>query len=82
MGLFRKRKKPKYVEEILEFDENAPQLQPGKEEKKGIVMEYGQQIMDAARNLEEAKREYKMLTSYLMDIEAIVYAGQVVCGNP
>ncbi|MCI9531393.1 MAG: hypothetical protein HFH38_06545 [Lachnospiraceae bacterium] len=71
MGLFRKRKKPKYVEEILEFDENAPQLQPGKEEKKGIVMEYGQQIMDAARNLEEAKREYKMLTSYLMDIEAI-----------
>ena len=56
MGLFRKRKKPKYVEEILEFDENAPQPQPGKEEKKGIVMEYGQQIMDAARNLEEAKR--------------------------
>lgn len=71
MGLFRKRKKPKYVEEILEFDENAPQLQPGKEDRKSIVMEYGQQIMDAARNLEEAKREYKTLTSYLKDIEII-----------
>ena len=52
MGLFRKRKKPKYVEEILEFDENAPQPKPGKEDRKSIVMEYGQQIMDAARNLE------------------------------
>ncbi len=71
MGLFRKRKKPKYVEEILEFDENAPQPKPGKEDRKSIVMEYGQQIMDAARNLEEAKREYKMLTSYLKDIESI-----------
>ncbi len=71
MGLFRKRKKPKYVEEILEFDGSAPQLQPGKEDRKSIVMDYGQQIMDAARNLEEAKREYKVLTSYLKDIEII-----------
>jgi hypothetical protein len=71
MGLFRKRKKPKYVEEILEFDGSAPKLQPGKEDRKSIVMDYGQQIMDAARNLEEAKREYKVLTSYLKDIETI-----------
>lgn len=80
MGLFRKKRKPKYVEDILEFE---GEIQPGpehpkeekksseKKEKKSIAAEYCEQIMVAARNLEETKREYKMVTDYLTDIQNI-----------
>lgn len=99
MGLFRKKKKPQYVEEILEFGEeidlrsqkraekakkaqkarqnaaaeqkkDKPQVQ-SQEQKKSIATEYCEQIMDAARNLEETKREYKTVTDYLTDIQII-----------
>ncbi len=99
MGLFRKKKKPQYVEEILEFGEeidlrsqkraekakkaqkarqnaaaeqkkDKPQGQ-SQEQKKSIATEYCEQIMDAARNLEETKREYKTVTDYLTDIQII-----------
>lgn len=99
MGLFRKKKKPQYVEEILEFGEeidlrsqkraekakkaqkarqnaaaeqkkDSPQGQ-SQEQKKSIATEYCEQIMDAARNLEETKREYKTVTDYLTDIQII-----------
>ncbi len=97
MGLFRKKKKPQYVEEILEFGEEidlrskrraekAKKIQKarqsaaaeqggnenqGQENKKSIATEYCEQIMDAARNLEETKREYKTVTDYLTDIQII-----------
>ena len=97
MGLFRKKKKPQYVEEILEFGEEidlrskrraekAKKIQKarqsaaaeqsgnenqGQENKKSIATEYCEQIMDAARNLEETKREYKPVTDYLTDIQII-----------
>ena len=41
MGLFKKKKKPKYVEEILEFEEQG---QPQEEEKSGI------QILESRKN--------------------------------
>lgn len=99
MGLFRKKKKPQYVEEILEFGqeidlrsqrraEKAKKNQkarqktgnqqnqtaaPGQEagQKKSIATEYCEQIMEAARNLDETKREYKTVTDYLTDIQII-----------
>lgn len=84
MGLFRKKRKPKYVEEILEFDGQPEyEIQPEferqvrqepdlpKKEKKSIAMEYCEQILTAAKDLEETKREYKMLTDYLTDIQMI-----------
>ncbi len=97
MGLFRKKKKPQYVEEILEFGEEidlrskrraekAKKIQKarqsaaaeqggnenqGQENKKSIATEYCEQIMDAAKNLEETKREYKTVTDYLTDIQII-----------
>ncbi len=80
MGLFRKKKKPKYVEEILEFEGEIPargrqeaQKKPKeqKEPKKNIATDYCEQIKDAAKNLEETKREYKIVTDYLTDIQMI-----------
>ncbi len=105
MGLFRRKKKPKYVEEILEFGEEidlrsrrrenkakkiqkamqaqeAGQGQPGSQQpqgpaqqqggqKKSLATEYCEQIMAAAKNLEETKREYKVVTDYLTDIQKI-----------
>lgn len=70
MGLFRKKRKPQYVEEILEFEGQAPQ-EPRKEERQGIAAEYCQQILDASKYLEEAKREYQLVTEYLLDIQRI-----------
>ena len=105
MGLFRRKKKPKYVEEILEFGEEidlrsrrrenkakkiqkamqaqeAGQGQPGSQQpqgpaqqqggqKKSLATEYCEQIMAAAKNLEETKLEYKVVTDYLTDIQKI-----------
>ena len=97
MGLFRKKKKPQYVEEILEFGEaidrrsekrankakkNAKAKQApkegqsqennqGQEQKKSIAAEYCEQILAAAKNLDETKREYKVVTDYLTDIQTI-----------
>lgn len=98
MGLFKKKKKPEYVEEILEFGEeidrrsrrrenkakqaqkakqaaNGQQEKPnqgqGQGQKKSLATEYCEQIMAAARNLEETKREYKIVTDYLTDIQTL-----------
>ena len=105
MGLFRRKKKPKYVEAILEFGEEidlrsrrrenkakksqkamlaqeAGQGQPGSQQpqgpaqqqggqKKSLATEYCEQIMAAAKNLEETKREYKVVTDYLTDIQKL-----------
>ena len=97
MGLFRKKKKPQYVEEILEFGEaidrrsekrankakkntkakQAPKERQsqennqGQEQKKSIAAEYCEQILAAAKNLDETKREYKVVTDYLTDIQTI-----------
>lgn len=85
MGLFRKKKKPEYVEEILEFEGEVPARPKQetrkkqkeskgpkpKEPKKNLASEYCEQIKDAAKNLEETKREYKIVTDYLTDIQMI-----------
>ncbi len=96
MGLFKKKKKPEYVEEILEFGEeidrrskrrenkakqvqkakqaaNGQQAKPnqGQGQGKSLATEYCEQIMAAARNLEETKREYKIVTDYLTDIQTL-----------
>ena len=98
MGLFKKKKKPEYVEEILELGEEidrrsrrrenkAKQAQKAKQaadgqqekpnqgqgqgQKKSLATEYCEQIMAAARNLEETKREYKIVTDYLTDIQTL-----------
>ncbi len=74
MGLFRKKRKPKYVEEILEY--NGIQ-QPEQQEEapapkhKNPAMEYCDQILKASKALDETKQEYRIVTDYLTDIQSI-----------
>lgn len=84
MGLFKKKKKPKYVEEILEFEEQVrpdeaektgePKVtksQGPKQPRKNPAIEYCEQILTAAKALEETKKEYGIVTDYLTDIQTI-----------
>ena len=84
MGLFKKKKKPKYVEEILEFEEQAQPDEAGRpkeqntgkpqgsrQPRKNPAMEYCEQILTAAKALEETKREYGTATDYLTDIQTL-----------
>ena len=77
MGLFRKKKKPKYVEDILEFDLSQQQEQGRPQDKatprasNNPAMEYCDQILKAAKGLEETKKDYKIVTDYLTDIQII-----------
>lgn len=68
MGLFRRKKQAETVEAA------AGTAEPIKEEKKEnrhAAMEYCEQIMEAAKDLEETKREYRVVTDYLTDIQIL-----------
>ncbi len=78
MGLFRKKKRPKYVDEL--WNSNAPEPHrrgstakpaPAVAPQKNTAMEYCEQILTAAKALEETKRDYKIATEYLTDIQKI-----------
>lgn len=81
MGLFRKKKRPRYVDELWDYDKEAVQEQVSapkhmkapkpQEQKKNTAMEYCEQILTAAKALEETKRDYKVVTDYLTDIQKI-----------
>ncbi len=90
MGLFRKKKRPKYVDELWGYDgtpAQAPEPQGNKaaaksksreavqkhtaKPEKNVAMEYCEQILTAAKALEETKRDYKTVTDYLTDIQKI-----------
>ncbi len=68
MGLF-KRKRKKYIAEAMV--ENGEFVQTEKKESRHVAMEYCEQIMEAAKDLEETKREYRVVTDYLTDIQMI-----------
>lgn len=88
MGLLKKKKKPKYVEDILEYSGEVQR--PAEDARKKKLMkstkpakaasptkpsnpakEYCEQILTAAKDMEETKREYKIVTDYLKDIQTI-----------
>ncbi len=77
MGLFRKKRKPKYVEEILEFDEtrqkekNETVSEAPVQKRKNPAMEFCSQILTASKALQETKRDYRVVTDYLTDIQTI-----------
>ncbi|MEY8391893.1 hypothetical protein D3Z36_02895 [Lachnospiraceae bacterium] len=73
MGLFRKKRKPKYVEEILEYDgsRQPEETEAPVKKRKSPAMEYCDQILKASKALEETKREYRTVTDYLTDIQSI-----------
>ncbi len=68
MRLFRRKKKPEQVENVLEVIETQ---EDDKKKTQHAALEYCGQIMEAAKDLEETKREYKIVTDYLTDIQVI-----------
>lgn len=68
MKLFKRKKKTETL--AYEIEENR-QVKEEKKETRHVVMEYCEQIMEAARDLEETKREYRMVTDYLTDIQVL-----------
>lgn len=52
MGLFKRKKKVEPVEEVVE---NNGLVKEEKKETRHVVMEYCEQIMEAAKDLEEKK---------------------------
>lgn len=68
MRLFKKKRK---IEPVQEVAENSGLVKNEKKETRHVVMEYCEQIMEAAKDLEETKREYRVVTDYLTDIQII-----------
>ncbi len=68
MGLFKRKKKVEPIEEVVETVEP---VKAEKKENRHAAMEYCEQIMEAAKDLEETKREYRVVTDYLTDIQII-----------
>jgi hypothetical protein len=84
MGLFKFfKKKDTIPEEVPEFSfaEELNRIQPEKESKKTtsavtedqitVLKENCNQIMEASKQIEDAKVEYQLVTSYLTDIQKI-----------
>lgn len=67
--MFFKRKKRKEKVNTNEFDESVHLNQS--ENKDSYIVDQCEQIIDASRELEDARSEYKLVTSYLNDIQVI-----------
>lgn len=68
MRLFKRKKKSEPIETVVE---KSGLIKEEKKETRHVVMEYCEQIMEAAKDLEETKREYRVVTDYLTDIQSI-----------
>lgn len=65
---FRKKKKSNFEQDIIEREARYEKLiQPN--ESKHHVVDMCEQIIDVAREFEDAKNEYDVVTSYLNDIQ-------------
>lgn len=74
MKLFRRRKKQKNIDDILSQvteDMLPPEDLQDEHKVQHYMLEHCEQIIDATKELEEQKNEYRILTSYLTDIQII-----------
>lgn len=74
MWLFKRRKKKKNIEAILEqVTDDVLSPQDKKDEKKvqHYILEHCEQLIESAKDLEQQKSEYRIVTSYLKDIQVI-----------
>lgn len=75
MKLFRRRKKPqKSIDDILsKVTEDVLSEEDSKDERKvhHYVLGHCEQIIETAKALEDEKTEYRVVTSYLTDIQTI-----------
>lgn len=68
MRLFKRKKRTDQLELELKIEEIE---QRTKKENRHVALEYCQQIMEAVKDMEETKREYRVVTDYLTDIQSI-----------
>lgn len=75
MKLFkwRKKKRKKDINDILEqvTEELLPEDMADERKVQHYVLEHCEQVIEAAKELEEQKSEYRVVTSYLKDIQVI-----------
>lgn len=75
MGLFKRKKKQKRnIEDILSrVTEDVLSEEDSKDERKvhHFVLGHCEQIIDTAKELEDEKAEYRVVTSYLKDIQIL-----------
>lgn len=78
MGLFRKKKRSKYIDQLWNYDgtqapvtEGAAEPNGAKEKPKSVAMQFCDQLLSAAKALQETKRDYKTATDYLTDIQKL-----------
>lgn len=72
MGFFKRRKDRRELEKVLEdvqISESLEQL--AQQGPAGSVMERCERVMQNAREIDDGKKEYYIVTSYLNDIELI-----------
>lgn len=72
MGFFKRRKDRRELEKVLEdvqISESLEQL--AQQGPAGTVMERCERVMQNAREIDDGKKEYYIVTSYLNDIELI-----------
>lgn len=74
MGLFQRlfhKKKQTEWEELLELPETPEEEVTSQRQIGHHVLDHCEQIIEAARSLDEEKKEYGIITSYLKDIETL-----------
>lgn len=73
MGFFKRRRDRKRLEKVLENVQTAEtSLEQMTEQNPGSpVMDRCEQLMENAREIDDGKKEYHIITSYLNDIEII-----------
>lgn len=72
MGFFKRKRDKKKLEKVLEDVQISGGLEQLSENKSGnAVMERCEKIMQNAREIDDGKKEYHIITSYLNDIELI-----------
>lgn len=74
MKLFRRRKKQKKdIEEILDqvTEELLPEDMSDERKVQHYLLEHCEQVIETAKELEELKNEYRVVTSYLKDIQLL-----------
>lgn len=71
MGLFKRRKKKKKLEEFIEGYSVEESGIGEKHKVEHQALSFCEQLIAASRELEETKKEYRLVTDYLNDIQII-----------
>lgn len=71
MGFFKRRKKRKNIEEFVEENLSRESLNGQKYQAEHEALNCCEQLMNASKELEETRKDYRLITDYLNDIQTI-----------